>query len=123
LTGFTLDEVRGTPLHDFVHHTRPDGSHYPLAECPIDRAAPANMQEQGEEIFVHQDGTLYPVTFAASPIRRQGRAVGAVIEVQDASVLREQQHERGALYGIALLIFLELDHERSSRRSPIPPPG
>ncbi|WEF33484.1 PAS domain-containing protein [Pseudoduganella chitinolytica] len=70
LTGFTLAEVQGAPLHDFVHHTRPDGSPYPLAECPIDRAAPANMQEHGEEVFVHKDGTLYAVSFTASPIRR-----------------------------------------------------
>lgn len=112
LTGYTLGEVQGAPLHDFVHHTRPDGSHYPLEECPIDLAAPANMQEQGEEIFVHKDGTLYPVTFTASPIRRQGRVVGTVLEVQDARAMRKQRHEREALYGIALLILQELDHER-----------
>ncbi|MDN4038205.1 ATP-binding protein [Massilia sp. YIM B02443] len=112
LTGYTLAEVQGAPLHDFVHHTRPDGSHYPLEECPIDLAAPANMQEQGEEVFVHKDGTLYPVRFTASPIRRDGQAVGTVIEVQDARALRKQQHEREELYAIALLILQELDHEK-----------
>jgi PAS domain S-box-containing protein len=69
LTGYQLAEVQGAPLHNFVHHTRPDGSPYPLEECPIDRAAPQNMQDRGQEIFVHKDGTLYPVTFTASPIR------------------------------------------------------
>lgn len=110
LTGYTIAEVQGAPLHNFVHHTRPDGSHYPLEECPIDRAAPSNMQEQGEEVFVHKDGTLYPVTFTASPIRRQGQVVGTVIEVQDARTLQKQDHEREALYQIGLLILQELDH-------------
>lgn len=112
LTGYTLAEVQGEPLHNFVHHTRPDGSHYPLDECPIDRAAPTSMQEQGEEVFVHKDGSLYPVFFTASPIRREGEIVGTVIEVQDARPFQERQREREALYEIGLVILQELDHEK-----------
>ncbi|WP_440963673.1 ATP-binding protein [Massilia sp. GER05] len=112
LTGYTLAEVQGAPLHDFVHHTKPDGTPYPLEACPIDRAAPANMQEQGEETFVHKDGHHYAVRFTASPIRRKGEVVGTVIEVQDASAARKQENEREALYQIGLLILQELDHEK-----------
>lgn len=112
LTGYSLAEVQGAPLHDFVHHTRPDGSHYPLAECPIDRAAPQNMQERGEEIFVHKDGTHYPVTFTASPIRRDGTVVGTVVEVQDARPRQERQRQRDAVHQIGLLILQELDHKK-----------
>ncbi|MDN4055009.1 ATP-binding protein [Massilia sp. YIM B02763] len=112
LTGYTLAEVQGAPLHDFVHHTRPDGSHYPLAECPIDRAAPTNMQERGKEVFVHKDGTLYPVTFTASPIHRDDGVVGTVIEVMDARPQREQDSIREAMHEIGLLILQELDHEK-----------
>ena len=57
MTGYKFVEVQGAPLHDFVHHTRPDGSSYLLEECPIDRAAPQNMQEHGQEVFIHKDGT------------------------------------------------------------------
>jgi PAS domain S-box-containing protein len=112
LTGFKLDEVRGAPLHEFVHHSHPDGSPYPLADCPIDRAAPANMQERGEEVFVHKDGTFYPVTFTASPIRREGQVVGTVIEVLDARPQLAQKRERDAVHRIGELILQELDHER-----------
>jgi len=112
LTGYTLAEVQGAPLHDFVHHTRPDGTPYPLEDCPIDRAAPENMQERGEEVFVHKDGTLYPVSFTASPIRREGQVVGTVIEVQDARPRLKQEREREALHRIGLLILQELDHEK-----------
>src|SRR5918998_751729 len=72
LTGYTLAEVQGRPLHDFIHHTRPDGRPYPLEECPIDQALPQNNQEQGEEVFVHKDGSFYTVSFTASPIREGG---------------------------------------------------
>ncbi|HEX2716789.1 MAG TPA: GAF domain-containing protein, partial [Gemmatimonadaceae bacterium] len=97
LTGYALDEVRGKPLHDVVHHTRPDGSPYPLAECPIDRAFPQNMQEQGEEIFVHRDGSFYEVAFTASPIRDGGRTVGTVIEVRDIRGEKARERERQQL--------------------------
>jgi PAS domain S-box-containing protein len=95
LTGYTLEETSGRPLHDVVHHTRPDGTPYPLADCPIDRAFPENNQEQGEETFVHKDGTFYPVAFTASPIRDEvARIVGTVVEVQD---IRQQKAVLDAL--------------------------
>jgi PAS domain S-box-containing protein len=84
LTGYSLDETHGKALHDVVHHTRPDGSPYPLHECPIDQAFPENNQEQGQEIFVHRDGSFYPVAFTASPIRDEGGTpIGTVIEARN----------------------------------------
>jgi PAS domain S-box-containing protein len=94
LTGFTLDEVLALdrPLHDIVHHTRPDGSPFPLAECAIDRAFPEHNQTQGEETFVHKDGSFYPVAFTASPIRdEESKTIGTIIEVRD---IREEKAAR-----------------------------
>ena len=93
LTGFTLAELQGRALHDVIHHTRPDGSHYPLEECPIDRAAPRNMREEGEEVFVHKDGSFYPVSFTASPVREGDRTVGTVVEVRDISEEKRSEEE------------------------------
>ncbi len=92
LTGYTLAETRGRPLHDVVHHTRPDGSPYPLSECPIDRAFPENHKVRGEEFFVHKDGTFFPVAFTASPIRDESsRTVGTIIEVRDIRAEKEAE--------------------------------
>ncbi len=85
LTGFRLHELQGKALHDYIHHTRPDGTPYPLEECPIDQAFPQNMREQGEEVFVHRDGHFYSVAFSASPILEDGRPVGTIVEVRDIS--------------------------------------
>ena len=96
LTGYSLAEMQGRPLHDVVHHTRPDGRPYPLDECPIDRAFPENAQTQGEEVFVHKDGHFYPVAFTASPIRDDSsRTVGTIIEARDIA------HERAARAALA----------------------
>jgi PAS domain S-box-containing protein len=86
LTGYAFAEVTGRPLHDVVHHLYPDGRHYPIEECPIDRAFPEEDQVKGEELFVHKDGHFYPVAFTASPLRdEQGRAIGTVIEARNIS--------------------------------------
>lgn len=104
LTGYSLAEVTGRPLHDVIHHTRPDGSHFPLEECPIDRALPEEYQVQGEEVFVHKDGSFHPVAFTASPIRDEdARAIGTIIEVRDISAeKRAQEHQH--------LLINELNH-------------
>ncbi|MDQ3280115.1 MAG: PAS domain-containing protein [Acidobacteriota bacterium] len=97
LTGYQLGELQGQALHYYVHHTHPDGRPYPLEECPIDRALPQNMREQGEEVFVHKDGHFYPVAFTASPIRQDGRIVGTIIEARDITEDRRRDAERQQL--------------------------
>jgi PAS domain S-box-containing protein len=92
LTGYSFAELEGQPLHHYIHHTRPDASPYPLEECPIDRVFPQNNHEQGEEIFVHKNGSFYPVAFTASQIRENGLTVGTILEVRD--ITREKTAER-----------------------------
>jgi PAS domain S-box-containing protein len=104
LTGYTPEEVQGRPLHDVIHHTRPDGTHFPLEECPIDRAFPEEHQVQGEEVFVHKDGRFYPVAFTASPVwDEEAKTIGTIIEVRDITAeKRAQEHQR--------LLINELNH-------------
>ncbi|ODP38842.1 hypothetical protein BFL28_12980 [Sphingomonas turrisvirgatae] len=92
LTGYRLEETLGRPLHDVVHHQRPDGSPYPLAECPIDQAFPERDRMQGEEVFVHKDGHFYPVAFTASPILGDdGLPVGTIIEARDLTAEKARE--------------------------------
>jgi PAS domain S-box-containing protein len=93
MTGFKLEEVQDKPLHYYVHHTRPDGSHFPIEECAIDRALPTKSQTQGEDVFVHKDGHFYPVAFVASPIIENGVPKGTVIEVRDTTEEKRLQEE------------------------------
>jgi len=92
LTGYTLAETQGRRLHDVIHHTRPDGSPFPLSECPIERAFPENSHRQGEETCVHKDGHFYPVAFSASPIRdAASRTIGMTIELRDITVDKRRE--------------------------------
>lgn len=97
LTGFTLQEIleRNEPLHDIIHHHYPDGRHFPLSECAIDRAFPEHHQVAGEETFVHKDGSFYPVAFTASPIHDDAsNTVGTIIEVRSLASEKALAEER-----------------------------
>jgi PAS domain S-box-containing protein len=85
LTGFRAEELLGEELHEHVHHTRPDGTPYPIEECPIGQTFRQGSRESGEETFVHKDGHFYQVAFTASPVLRDGRSVGTIIEVRDVT--------------------------------------
>ncbi|MBV9116249.1 MAG: PAS domain-containing protein [Acetobacteraceae bacterium] len=87
LTGHTLAEIQGRRLHDVIHHARPDGTPFPVSECPIERAFPENSHRQGEETCVHKDGHFYPVAFSASPIRdNASQPIGMTVELRDIGV-------------------------------------
>lgn len=103
LTGYAFHETLGRPLHDVIHHTRPDGSPFPLSECAIDRAFPERAGTQGEEVFVHKDGSFYPVAFTASPIHDGDAVIGTVIEARDISEEKRNEETRR-------LLMHEVDH-------------
>lgn len=86
LTGYSFAELSAKPLHDVIHHKYPDGRHFPLEECAIDRVFPERSQVQGEELFVAPNGTFYPVAFTASPVLNDdGQPIGTVIEARNIS--------------------------------------
>lgn len=93
MTGFKLHEVQEKPLHYYVHHTHPDGRHFPIEECPIDRALPTKNQTEGEGFFIHRMGHFYPVAFTASPIVENGIPIGTVIEVRNTTEERKMREE------------------------------
>ena len=127
LTGYAFSDMQGRPLHDVVHHKRPDGSHYPLDECPIDRAFPERAHMEGEELFVAPDGSFYPVAFTASPVLDdEGKPIGTVIEARNIAEnraaeadrlnaydrLKEETKTLETLNGVGQAVAAELDLER-----------
>jgi PAS domain S-box-containing protein len=94
ITGYRAEEVVGQVVHDKIHHTKPDGTPYPVHECPLTVAARTGKIVQGEDLFVRKDKTFFPGRYTASPIFREGVAIGAVIEVQDLTESKRAEEAR-----------------------------
>ena len=93
LTGYDEQELIGQILHEKIHHSRPDGSPYPMSDCRLHSVLPFEERITGhEEMFVRKDGTFFSVRCAASPIIQDGMPVGTVIEAQD--ITKEKKAER-----------------------------
>ncbi len=91
MMGFKLSEVHGQRLHDLVHGTHPDGTPYPIEECPIDSALPRRRKARGEELLKRRDGDFFAVHYNASPILDpDGTPRGTVVELRDLTL--EKQH-------------------------------
>lgn len=94
LTGYRLDEIKDRPLHYALHYKRPDGSDYPIEECPIDNAhLELRALQNQEETFVDKAGRLYPVSYSVAPLRGNGGTVGSVLEFRDISEQKRAQQD------------------------------
>jgi signal transduction histidine kinase/ActR/RegA family two-component response regulator len=81
-------------MHEKIHHSRPDGSPFPIEQCALCRASLQWRSVRGQEdVFVRNDGTFFPVRCSARPIFRDGIPVGTVIEVQDITESKRVESE------------------------------
>jgi PAS domain S-box-containing protein len=90
LLGWTAEELSGRDIHTIIHHTRPDGSHYPHDQCPIYAAfSDGAVHRVNDEVFWRKDGTPVWVEYTSTPIRDRNVIVGAVIVFRDVSERKE----------------------------------
>jgi PAS domain S-box-containing protein len=98
------EEAVGRKLHDVIHHTHPDGSHYLKEECPIYRTAKDGGSAHVEyELFYRLDGTSFPVEYWVNSIVRDGKLQGAVCTFIDITERRRAQEHQ-------TLLVRELNH-------------
>ncbi|HEU0298457.1 MAG TPA: GAF domain-containing protein [Longimicrobium sp.] len=96
--GYSPGEMIGRDGHALCHHSHPDGTPYPRAECSIARAGEIGrpIHVQGEVLW-RRDGTSFPVAYSSSPVLRDGEVVGAVVRFTDVT------EQTRAMEGLRLL--------------------
>jgi two-component system, cell cycle sensor histidine kinase and response regulator CckA len=94
MLGYQPAELLGKINHATWHHSRPDGSHYPEEDCPINRTWRQGQSYHSDlEVFWRKDGTSFPVEYVSNPIRENDRVVGAVITFSDIGERRRIEEE------------------------------
>ena len=84
MLGYPIEELLHKHSHTICHHTRADGSLYPEDECPIYKAFnDATVQHVRDEVFWRKDRSSFPVAYTSTPIKEDGKLVGAVVTFRD----------------------------------------
>ncbi|MGD9090084.1 MAG: PAS domain S-box protein [Desulfobacterales bacterium] len=114
MLGFTTEEVIGQKIHPLIHHTRHDGTPYPIEECPMYHSLTQGVSgRRDDEVLWRKDGTSFSVEYTSVPIRKNGSIAGTVVVFRDISerkraedAIRESQ-ERLRISQQTLKIALE----------------
>src|ERR1700678_3045598 len=85
-------ELLGKNMHALEHHTRKDGTPYPIEECPIYIGFQKNEDvHRDDEVYWRKDGTSFPVEFWSHIVVREGKTLGAVITFIDITERKQAE--------------------------------
>jgi len=116
---YEQDEIMGQPVHDLIHHSRLDGSSYPVEECPMRHAFTDGLSSRiDSEVLWRKDGKSVEVEYSAVPVKRGSEIMGAVISFQDITARRAAERERDDAYNI---ITSSIQYASRIQRSILPP--
>jgi two-component system sensor histidine kinase UhpB len=94
LLGWTEEELSVRNVHDTIHAHKPDGSPLPASECGTLRVMRnGGVYRTDEDVFKRKDGSLMPVSFVATAIMENGKAVASVTAFQDISQRKQAERE------------------------------
>jgi diguanylate cyclase (GGDEF)-like protein/PAS domain S-box-containing protein len=87
MLGYTSElELIGKLMHATIHHSRPNGSPIPLAECKAHCSIQEGCESHAaDEVYWRRDGSSFPVEYWAHPQLQDGQISGAVITFIDIS--------------------------------------
>jgi PAS domain S-box-containing protein len=92
LLGYSKQELKGKSVHNMIHHTRWDGSDYPLKECPVHLSlASGDTAKTLDDILWRKDGSSFPVQLAVSPMTDGLEILGVVLTITDMTEIRETE--------------------------------
>ncbi|MGC1452363.1 MAG: PAS domain S-box protein [Candidatus Sulfotelmatobacter sp.] len=106
-----IDQVLGKNTHDLIHHTRSDGTLFPVQECRVHRVIRTGEGVHAEdEVFWRANGTSFPIEYWSYPQRRGEEVVGAVVAFID---ITERKLAEAALANVSRKLIEAQEQERT----------
>jgi PAS domain S-box-containing protein len=100
----STDELLGKNMHQLVHHTRPNGEHYPIEECQIYRAfRKGKGTHVDSEVMFCANGNAFQCEYWSHPMIRDGEVVGCVVTFVDISERKRVENELRQIEKMAAL--------------------
>jgi len=94
MLGYGVQELIGRPSHAIWHYLKPDGTAYPVEECPIYAAfRDGFVYQRADEVFWRKDGTNFPIEYTSTPILQEGKIMGAVVTFRDITKRKQAEEE------------------------------
>lgn len=86
------DDVLGKNMHNLIHHTRPDGSPYPVHECQIYKSLKTGASTHvDDEVLWRKDGTSFASEYWSHPVLTGGKVSGLVVAFLDISERKQAE--------------------------------
>jgi PAS domain S-box-containing protein len=84
ILGWKRSELSGRNIHEVIHHSHPDGSHYHGYKCPIYAAFnDGEIHSVDDEVFWSKTNKPIPVEYTSTPVTENGILIGAVVIFRD----------------------------------------
>jgi PAS domain S-box-containing protein len=84
LAGYEVEELIQKDFHKTIHHSRPDGTHYPAHQSPIFQSLSTGIaRRERDDVFWRKNGSSFPVAYSSTPILQEGEILGAVLTFRD----------------------------------------
>jgi hypothetical protein len=97
-------ELLGRNSHATTHYQRPDGSPYPVEDCPLLKPRPdGGERPRRRRLVLPADGSMIPVAYSSAPFPMES-GVGAVVAIRDMTELRQAEDELRLLQTTTALI-------------------
>jgi PAS domain S-box-containing protein len=92
LLGWPAEDLQGQVMHEVTHSQHPDGTPFPIEECPILSAQRDGVTVHMEdEVFLARDGSMLPVDYTAAPLLTEDGVGGCVVVFEDITERKARQ--------------------------------
>ena len=111
MTGYTVVDALGKPMHELIHHHRADGTPYPLEDSPIYLVFHTGREcRVDSEVVWRRNGTSFPVEYSAHPILERNAIKGAVVTFNDITERKRIEAQINASLREKEVLLKEIHH-------------
>ena len=106
-----VDQVVGKNMHNLIHHTRADGTLFPVEECRVHQVTRTGVGVHAEdEVLWRANGTSFPAEYWSYPQRKGNEVVGAVVAFMD---ITERKLAEAAIANVSRKLIDAQEQERT----------